>query len=728
MTSGWIFDAYPLDDKLIIWIKNGKTVRLEQDWMPSIYVGCNSKKKLGKLEWNQAISHYVDQIQWVDRFERAWDAKKSKVLKIRLESSNILHVAKKIEVLDKFGVYRLYNVDVPPEQAFFYEKQIFPLGKFKSKGKTWTPLDDIKNADYKLPKFSHLKLKVVAANKQKIPKFSDKIKEIQINGETIQNDSEEQMILECIRIVQKNDPDFIFTNNGDSWDFPFLAHRAAKNNISEKLIFGREKTPTLAAKRPGNSYFSYGQIHYKPTATVLQGRVHIDLSNCFIWENDYSIHGLYEIARMCMLPLQTAARASIGKCMSSVQFCKATRRDLLIPWKPVVSEIFKSRMDLLVGDRGGLVLEPRIGVHQNVAAIDFAALFGNIMYKKNVSAETINCSCCPNSTKRVPELGYRICKRTGIVPHSLELLLSKRDKYTKLIEITNDQNKIKIYKARKAALKWILVTSFGYLGFNNAKFGRIDAHMAVCAFARNILLRSMKIAERHGFEVLHGLVDSLWIQKNGAVPKDYMKIKNQIEKETGFGMSCDLYNWIAFLPSKKTKKIPVPNRYFGALQDGTLKIRGIEARRHDTPNFFKACQLEILTLFSRRKTINDIKKAVIEAKSIQKKYEDKLTRGEVLPKDLVFTNRLTKATGEYKSNTIQADAVNQLRWEGKPVAAGQKIRYIINDYSRKISKRVIPLEIAPPNSEYDVKRYIKLLDECCKSILEPFEDPCLGSY
>jgi hypothetical protein len=29
------------------------------------------------------------------------------------------------------------------------------------------------------------------------------------------------------------------------------------------------------------------------------------------------------------------------------------------------------------------------------------------------------------------------------------------------------------------SLKWILVTSFGYLGFNNAKFGRIDAHIAV---------------------------------------------------------------------------------------------------------------------------------------------------------------------------------------------------------------------------------------------------------
>ena len=28
--------------------------------------------------------------------------------------------------------------------------------------------------------------------------------------------------------------------------------------------------------------------------------------------------------------------------------------------------------------------------------------------------------------------------------------------------------------------------------------------------------------------------------------------------------------------------MPVPNRYFGVFEDGTLKVRGIEERRHDT--------------------------------------------------------------------------------------------------------------------------------------------------
>ncbi len=58
-------------------------------------------------------------------------------------------------------------------------------------------------------------------------------------------------------------------------------------------------------------------------------------------------------------------------------------------------------------------------------------------------------------------------------------------------------------------------------------------------------------------------------------------------------------------------------------------------------------------------------------------------------------------------------------WEGRDIAPEQKIRYVINDYSRKISKRVVPIEFA---AKYDAKKYSQLLDECCKSILEPFEN------
>jgi len=302
----------------------------------------------------------------------------------------------------------------------------------------------------------------------------------------------------------------------------------------------------------------------------------------------------------------------------------------------------------------------------------------------------------------------------------LELLLEKRKKYTQLIKTTSDKEKLEIYKQRKDALKWILVTSFGYLGFNNAKFGRIDAHMAVCAFARKLLLQAINIAEKNGFQVLHGIVDSIWICRKNATKEDFEFLRKQISTESGFELSLEIYNWIVFLSSKETEFVPVANRYFGTNIHGELKIRGIETRRHDTPKFFKNCQLEILNLFASCKAISDVKNAISDARKIQEKYNNKIYNNQVPLEELVFTNKVTRGTGQHKCNTIQADAVNQLLWEGKTVEPGQKIRYIIHDYSRKKSKRVFPIDIAKSDDRYDVKRYAELLDQSCKPIIEPF--------
>ncbi len=718
MIRGWLFDVYPLDDKIILWIKNKKIYRLEKQWTPCLYVA-SDRYKLDKLRKNPKIISLVKNYEWVNKIEKVSDIEESKVLKFTVKkSSDLIRLGKTIEKLDKFGVYRLYNVDVPPAQSFMYENNLFPLGKYNIQD-TWMPQSDITETNYTLPVFTKINLQVNVKPTRKIPKFSDKIQSIQINDVTIQSESEMQMILDCVTMIKDIDPDFILTQKGDSWDFPYLAYRAGKNKISEKLVLGRENIPLKMPKRNGTSYYSYGQIHFKPTSAQLQGRIHIDRSNAFLWEAEQSLQAIFEIARTCRLPIQTAARASIGKCMSSVQFYNATKRNLLIPWKPTVSEIFKTRMDLLVGDRGGFILEPRIGAHENVGEVDFASLFGNIMLQKNISAETINCKCCPDSTDMVPDLGYHICKREGIVPQSLRILLDKRKKYTKLIETTKNKEQSEIYSQRKTALKWILVTSFGYLGFNNAKFGRIDAHMAVCAFARQLLLQAMKIAEEHEFTVLHGIVDSLWMYKKNATIHDYENLRDTIAKETGFDLSLDVYNWIVFLPSKNNSDLPVANRYFGANKDGELKLRGIETRRRDTPKFFKQCQYDILNLFAKCKSISEIKASISGAKAIQNQYEKQLFTHELSVQDLAFTNKVTRGTGQHKSNTIQADAVNQLKWEGRTIEPGQNIRYVISDYSRKISHRVSPIEFA---DKYDAKRYSELLDQCCKSILEPFEN------
>jgi DNA polymerase elongation subunit (family B) len=84
----------------------------------------------------------------------------------------------------------------------------------------------------------------------------------------------------------------------------------------------------------------------------------------------------------------------------------------------------------------------------------------------------------------------------------------------------------------------------------------------------------------------------------------YLELKESIETETGFALTFEgIHKWIAFIHSKQNDILSVPNRYFGADEDGTVKVRGIEARRHDTPVFFRKFQLEVLEIISEGNNI-----------------------------------------------------------------------------------------------------------------------------
>jgi DNA polymerase, archaea type len=774
MISGWLFDAYPFGNKMIFWIKqeNGNTIRLEDSrWGHSVYVASDDNSYLKLIvdsiernDRNDSIASLVKDYEFVFRYEKITNGTKSNVLKLTLvDSTKALTLARRIEALEsgKFGKYRLYNVDLLPAQSYFYEHDVFPLAfcevRNNSSNLIWLNKDSTWSTNYKIPDFKTIHLTVSLRKEGKIPTYTDKIDSITIKQHTEGNNNIQTSSIECndsseydiVRRLEAEvsniDPDFIFTEDGDSFTFPYLIYRAEQNGAEEELSLSREPDkPLRKPAKEGMSYFSYGRVYFRPTAIKLHGRIHIDISNTFVY-NESGLQGLYEIARLCRMPLHTAARASIGKCLSSLQFYYSNQKGILIPWKPVIAEHFKTLGNLFVADRGGFIFEPQIGVHEQVAEFDFVSLYPNIMLKKNLSAETVHCICCPDSKLTVPELSYNICeKRIGIVPISLKIVLEKRAMYKRLLKSENTHPKLKrICDSRQNSLKWILVTSFGYLGFNNAKFGRIDAHIAVCAFDRQTLLHAAKIAEKcGGYRVLHGIVDSIWIQmkqkKDEDVPskavdiQNYLKLKESIERETGFKLSFEgIYKWITFIHSKANGILPVPNRYFGAFSDGSLKIRGIEARRHDTPPFFSRCQNEILKIMTTEgNTINEVKSLLpIKVNDIFLKYAIALKEGSVPIEELAYTKRLSKNSSEYQNrDTIENSALRLLENEGKSLKAGEILRYVITDYyyhDRKTgpsrNNRAIPIELLDDNIRtYDVRRYTELLAKTCNSVTEHF--------
>jgi DNA polymerase-2 len=411
-----------------------------------------------------------------------------------------------------------------------------------------------------------------------------------------------------------------------------------------------------------------------------------------------------------------------------MQFYLAHKRKLLVPWKPASLEKVKTIKELVIADRGGLIMEPQVGVHEKVAEFDFVSLYPSIITKLNVGADTINCDCCPDSKNIVPELGYRVCeKRKGLVPESLEVPLQSRKEYKHFRKLATDDKSWAIFDSRQGILRTTGHVSFGYQGHAHSHFGLIDGHIAICAWARFIANKARKTAEGLEYGVLRLIIGSLFVRRKPDATchqqRQYMKLKEEIEKATNFEISYeDEYKWIVFLPSKNNPKVGVPNGYFGCYQDGTIKDRGIETRRHDTPAYFSRFQREILEIMAQGNNINEVKALIPKVKETFEKYKQQLKEGRVPLIDLVFTKMLSKNTNAYTANnTAETGAIYQLQEEGKSVRAGQILQYVITDYYRKNSrKRAIPVALINEKATYDSKRYTQLLATVCNSVTEPF--------
>ena len=261
------------------------------------------------------------------------------------------------------------------------------------------------------------------------------------------------------------------------------------------------------------------------------------------------------------------------------------------------------------------------------------------------------------------------------------------------------------------------MTCFGYLGYKNARFGRIEAHEAVNAYGREMLLRTKELVEARGFRVLHMYVDGLWIHKPGVRRQpDYETLLDEIRLQTGLQIGLEgVYRWLAFLPSRVEPRVAVANRYFGAFEDGSLKVRGIEARRRDTPPFIKQTQLEILNILAQGRDAAGFRSFVPEAVAYAGKRLRALRAGQVPVRELIVTHRLSRQPEEYVVRTAAARAARQLIETGVTLSPGERLPFLYVPGPTKVQA----WELVEGEIPYDREAYTKLMLRSIESVLIP---------
>jgi DNA polymerase I len=293
----------------------------------------------------------------------------------------------------------------------------------------------------------------------------------------------------------------------------------------------------------------------------------------------------------------------------------------------------------------------------------------------------------------------------------LQPLIDDRDAIKrKLREITNSQRRAEL-EGQSSAIKWILVSCFGYQGFSNAKFGRIECHEAINAFARELLLDAKTILEANGWRIVHGIVDSLWVTPQPDADQTSIEAVCQlVTNAVDIRLEHEAaYDWIAFVP-KRNSDAGALTKYFGRATDGDYKYRGIECRQRSTPPFIEETQRELIETFDtycEPERVCEVLGTRLNA----------LRTGTVDPRRLEIEIQLSQTAEAYKRNTRVAAAASRAKQHGCPKQPGERLPFVVVDDTVSTVDRV-RLAFEEPDT-YDTDFYVTQLYRAAESVLSP---------
>ena len=790
MVEGWLLDVHEntSDTGMVAWVvdDNGQAHACSIPWQPVIHVHA-SHHDLDRLE------HWLEQPEIRLRFglgqlhviRARLDLEtrgQTDVLEVSLHSFQHLRgLAEHIEARGDFHRFKLYSVDAHFAQRFLNEHECVPFGRVRWSSDEPGRLTSISQASNSgtFPPLHVVKMQVQFEQGQGPPALDHAVQHIHL--ETVQEpglDAPRQNLSVLLKRVDysstacmlsafqlalsRMDPDIVLTSGGDQRWFPWLVEQARVHGIC--IALGRSSVP-LHQSTSQKTIHSYGQTRHRHGAFFLEGRLHLDVKNSFI-VNEGGLAGLFELAQHSRQSAQIISRLSPGSVISAIQMRVAMDDGVLVPWKKNRPEDTKSALDLLHADRGGLYLDSRPGVHASVIELDFASLFPSIIATRNISPETLNCSCCqspsansdgaivplhpeqaaqefqerrvrsrfghglfPITHKKalnVPGLNMHTCGRIhGFLGRVVAPLIERRRVLKGLREQKGDA-----YDLRQNALKWLLVTCFGYTGYRNARFGRIEAHEAICAWSRDLLLTTIEAAQDDGWDVLHAIVDCVWlsdIQGRSAQQQrsDAEAFAQRLSSRVGIPLEFEAhYDFIAFLPSR-THGSGSLTKYW-AYDGESFKVRGIELRQHSTPQWVRNLQQHGLELLAEGERVDGVPSYEVQ-RSVWRHYRTELRRlsASQIPLDqLIIARRTSRGVEDYRVKNLTYAALLRAHERGFEVPPGGKVRYVVlNRSSEHLLERVMlaeEVEGYTGSGAGCVSHYGELAERAIWALLAPF--------
>jgi DNA polymerase, archaea type len=518
--------------------------------------------------------------------------------------------------------------------------------------------------------------------------------------------SEPEMISRFSEAVSQTRSDFVFSFEGNRFSWPYLARRAALAKASLRVgrdggpphqsLFGhfsltgranvdladfagdlydvKDKTlrnvlkflgikPTEVGPIPEHDYYRYWSD--RELREKLERRIEADAEETLDLGRD-ALDYVVELSSLSGLPPDQVLAAAVGFRVDNHMMMEAHRLGELIPTRNEMP---------VIPYRGAIVLKPEVGLHENVAVVDFSSMYPSLMVKYNISPDTILDKDDGGESYVVPEVGWRFRKRPpGLYAIVLGNLLYERKRLKR--EVANSRketNEYRLLKARERAVKVITNATYGYAGWAGSRWYSKQVAESAAALGRDTINKSILIAKKLGLKIFYGDTDSLFVNYDEALVGKFLKA---VEEELGLEISLShVYKRILFTEAMK--------KYAGLKNDGEIDVVGMEAVRGDWSQLAKEVQNMVLRMILEDRGPARSKEYVLGLTKDLKSAKKPLS-------SFVIWKTLTKRPEDYDVHAPHVEAAKKLAQQGWPVGSGDSVGFVIVNRPGKLFQKAEP--------------------------------------
>jgi len=622
-----------------------------------------------------------------------------------------------------------------------------------------------------------------------------------VQPQTIFYESEVDMLAGLVSIIQRYDPDIIVGFNSNEFDFPYIVQRARNHCIP--LTIGRDGREILISTTPSGTNririvgrvvidmmnlikanFSLRQYNLNTVSRELLGMEKLDVKPSeipVIWDgSDVSaLHRLISYARQdAWLTLRLVFESGLlGKYIELSRLTGVLLQDIISGGQSGMIEnvllreylkdqrLMPSRLEI-GGDedgdsdsdsdyQGATVIDPIIGLTDDIVVLDFKSLYPTIMIAHNICYTTYVDNTVNIDDRYVNRtvIGTRFVRpdvKLGVVPRILSRILDKRIQLKKLMKNAPAEDYSK-YDAKQYALKILLNSFYGYSGYRRARLYCVDIASTVTGIGRYNLERTVSrinsMSSADGsikFKVVYGDTDSVFVQ---LIPSDGKTVitydlATRIGNEIAQAITRDLPAPMELVFESYVKRgLFVTKKRYALLiknADGSerIKMKGLETVRRDwcplTTKVLSKCIEFLLKEGDVEKAVNYVVETVRRLRSYESMGDD--ARRELI-NDLILTRKYTKPIDLYKNKQPHTELLTRLKSRGQSVPnIGDRVPFVIVAKHGGFTDRSEDPEYVLSNRNVliDVDYYIdRQILPPVQRILEPFgvsRNQLLGKY